>query len=86
MTAKKIGHIELICNKATISHFTKEKFENVRIPLPPKEEQEVIVSYLDSKCSEIDKLIALKQQKIETLKEYKKSLIFECVTGKKDIY
>ena len=34
----------------------------------------------------IDKLIALKQQKIETLKEYKKSLIFECVTGKKDIY
>ena len=86
MTAKKIGHIELICNKATISHFTKEKFENVRIPLPPKEEQEVIVSYLDSKCSEIDKLIALKQQKIESLKEYKKSLIFECVTGKKDIY
>lgn len=85
MTAKKIGHIELICNKATISHFTKEKFENVRIPLPPKEEQEVIVSYLDSKCSEIDKLIALKQQKIETLKEYKKSLIFECVTGKKEI-
>ena len=82
MTAKKIGHIDLICNKATISHFTKEKFESIRIPLPPIEEQQAIASYLDEKCSEIDSLIALKQQKIEALKEYKKSIIYEAVTGK----
>ena len=55
------------------------------MPLPSIFEQQIIASYLDSKCSEIDNLIAVKQQKIEMLKEYKKSLIFECVTGKKEI-
>ena len=52
------------------------------IPEPSFTEQQQIASYLDEKCSEIDSLIALKQQKIETLKEYKKSVIFETVTGK----
>lgn len=50
--------------------------------LPPYEEQCAIASYLDTKCHEIDTLISIKQQKIETLKEYKKSIIFEAVTGK----
>ena len=49
---------------------------------PPYEEQCAIASYLDTKCHEIDTLISIKQQKIETLKEYKKSIIFEAVTGK----
>jgi type I restriction enzyme S subunit len=62
-----------------------ERIKNLKMPLPSLFEQQIIASYLDSKCSEIDNLIAVKQQKIETLKEYKKSLIFECVTGKKDI-
>lgn len=44
-----------------------------------------IADYLDQKCSEIDELISIKQQKIEKLKEYKKSLIFECVTGKRKV-
>lgn len=85
MTAKAVGHIDLICNKATIPHFTKEKFENILIPLPPPTEQRTIADYLDRKCAEIDELIAIKQQKIEALKEYKKSVIFEYVTGKKEI-
>lgn len=55
------------------------------IILPPVEEQIAIATYLNKKCTEIDNLIAAKQQKIEMLKEYKKSLIFECVTGKKEI-
>lgn len=55
------------------------------IPLPPKEEQQPIIDYLDLKCSQIDKLIALKQQKIEKLQQYKKSLIYEYVTGKKEV-
>ena len=84
MTAKAKGQIELISNKATISHFTKEKFENLNIVLPPVDEQRAIASYLDTKCHEIDTLISIKQQKIETLKEYKKSIIFEAVTGKTD--
>lgn len=62
-----------------------ERIKNLKMPLPSLSEQQIIASYLDSKCSEIDNLIAVKQQKIETLKEYKKSIIFECVTGKKEI-
>jgi type I restriction enzyme S subunit len=62
-----------------------ERIKNLKMPLPSIFEQQIIASYLDSKCSEIDNLIAVKQQKIEMLKEYKKSLIFECVTGKKEI-
>ena len=43
-----------------------------------------IVNYLDNKCAKIEHAISLKQSKIEILKEYKKSLIYECVTGKRD--
>ncbi len=52
---------------------------------PSKEEQQAIVDYLDKKCSEIDSLIALKQDKIEHLKDYKKSIIYEYTTGKKEV-
>lgn len=53
--------------------------------LPPLYEQQVIVSYLDEKCADIDRLIEMKQQKIEKLKDYKKSVIYEAVTGKINI-
>lgn len=49
-------------------------------------EQEEIVEYLDGKCMEIDKLIDKKEKLIVELENYKKSLIYECVTGKKEIY
>jgi type I restriction enzyme S subunit len=55
------------------------------IILPPQEEQLSIASYLDEKCADIDHLIELKQQKIEKLKDYKKSVIYEAVTGKINI-
>lgn len=55
------------------------------ICVPPLTEQHQIADYLDNKCSEIDSLIAIKQQKIEELKDYKKSIIYEYVTGKKEI-
>ena len=58
---------------------------NFKILLPTKDEQHTIATYLDTKCSEIDSLIAIKQQKIETLKDYKKSVIYEAVTGKMSI-
>ena len=76
------GYVDYICNKATIPHFTKEKLSGTIIPIPPVSEQHAIATYLDTKCSEIDSLIAIKQQKIETLKDYKKSVIYEVVTGK----
>lgn len=64
---------------------TSSKVLNVSLPIPPLSEQQSIANYLDQKCSEIDELISIKQQKIEKLKDYKKSLIFECVTGKRKV-
>ena len=59
--------------------------EKLILSVPPLSEQQSIANYLDQKCSEIDELISIKQQKIEKLKDYKKSLIFECVTGKRKV-
>lgn len=53
--------------------------------LPPLEEQQAIADYLDEKCKDIDALISVRQSKIEALKEYKKSIIYEYVTGKKEV-
>lgn len=55
------------------------------IPVPPLPVQQAIATYLDEKTSQVDSLIALKQSKIESLKEYKKSIIYEYVTGKKRV-
>jgi len=57
----------------------------IECPLPPKDEQQEIVAYLDKKWAQIDRLIAIKQAKIEKLEQYKRSLIFEYVTGKKEV-
>ena len=54
------------------------------IIVPPLDEQDAIVEYLDSKSAQIDRLLALKQAKIDKLNEYKKSLIYEYVTGKRE--
>ena len=61
------------------------KLANLPYPLPPFEEQRQIADFLDQKCSEIDQTISEKQQQLETLAEYKKSLIYEYVTGKKEV-
>ena len=66
-------------------NINQEIVRNMIIPFPPIDEQRAIATYLDTKCSEIDSLIALKQAKIEELKEYKKSVIYEYVTGKKEV-
>ncbi|GFI50454.1 hypothetical protein IMSAGC020_01660 [Lachnospiraceae bacterium] len=62
-----------------------DKFLNFTIPIPPLEEQKEIATYLDGKCSEIDKLIAKKEELLADLESYKKSLIYEYVTGKKEV-
>ncbi|MBO6273075.1 restriction endonuclease subunit S [bacterium] len=58
---------------------------NLLVVRPPYAEQQQIAEYLDKKCSEIDKAIADKEQVIEKFTEYKKSLIYECVTGKRKV-
>ena len=60
-------------------------FIQIIIPYPPLEEQQQIADYLDSKCSEIDSLIADKKRQLDILADYKKSLIYEYVTGKKEV-
>lgn len=60
-------------------------FKNFLLPVPPFKEQQAIADYLDKKCAEIDALIATKREQLEKLAEYKKSLIYEYVTGKKGV-
>lgn len=62
-----------------------DKFLNFTVTVPPLEEQKEIADYLDKKCSQIDNLIGKKEQLITELETYKKSLIYEYVTGKKEI-
>ena len=61
------------------------EFKNIRIPCPPLEEQKRIADMLDEKCGEIDAVIADKERLIADLETYKKSLIFEVVTGKREV-
>lgn len=58
---------------------------SIECPFPAKDEQAQIVEYLNGKCEQIDRLITIKQAKIDKLSEYKKSLIYEYVTGKKEV-
>ena len=67
---------------STINQLTVNNFNSFEIPLPPKDEQEKIVEYIENKISKIDKLINLEQEYIKSLKEYKASLIDSVVTGK----
>ena len=60
-------------------------FNNFMVPVPPVEVQESIATYLDKKCTEINICIDDKQRQLEVLEEYKKSLIYEYVTGKKEV-
>lgn len=60
-------------------------FGNMYIPVPSLDEQRQIADYLDTKCAEIDSTIADKQHQLSILEQYKKSLIYEYVTGKKEV-
>ena len=60
-------------------------FKNIRIPVPPVEEQNAIVNYINIQSEQIDALISEKQSLIEDLQAYKKSLIYEVVTGKRRV-
>lgn len=69
----------------TIPTMSQTSISNFKIVLPSKSEQQKIVDYLDQKVSQIQKIIESKQQQINQLTEYKNSLIFEYVTGKKQV-
>lgn len=69
----------------TQGNIGKESLIRAKIVVPKLKEQTQIISYLDSKCSEIDAIIADKKRQLDILAEYKKSLIYEYVTGKKEV-
>ncbi len=64
---------------------TQKTLSNTYLILPPLDEQQEIADYLDNKCAAIEQIIADKKSQIETLDGYKKSLIYEYVTGKKEV-
>lgn len=82
---KSVGYLDLICNKATIAHFTKDKLLNSIFILSDASSQQKIIEFLDKKCPVIDAAIIEKVNLIIKLEEYKKSLIYEYVTGKKEV-
>ena len=61
------------------------KLRELPYTLPPKNEQDEIADFIDTKCAEVDAVITDKKAQLETLAEYKKSLIYEYVTGKKEV-
>ena len=61
------------------------KLREIYYVIPPLSEQEVIANFLDKKCAEIDSIIEDKKKQLEILEDYKKSLIYEYVTGKKEV-
>ena len=81
----KNKYVDVVCNKATIPHFTKEKVSYMPYPVFNRNERNEIANYLDVKCKQIDSLITEKESLINDLEAYKKSLIYEVVTGKRRV-
>ncbi|WP_443976900.1 restriction endonuclease subunit S [Treponema succinifaciens] len=79
---REIANISKVAAQPSLS---METIRKIKLCIPPFEEQKLIVDYLYPKCLSIDKTIEQKQELIVKLTEYKKSLIYECVTGKKEI-
>lgn len=77
--------LEVTNSKATIAHFTKDKFDELLVPIPPHAEQQSIAEFLDRETAKIDTLISKIHQIIELQKESRSALITAAVTGKMDV-
>lgn len=88
-----VGWFNVLCNRATIAHFTREKLAELRIPVPPTDEQRVIADLLDQKMAKIDKLVGMIARlagevsgtTVSLLREYRLAVIAAAVTGKIDV-
>ncbi len=82
-----LGHlaIDLYQTGGNREGMSADAIRNTPIPYAPLKEQKEIADHLDAKCAEIDKLIAKKEQLVKELESYKKSLIYEVVTGKREV-
>lgn len=79
-TANAASWFDILCNKATIAHFTRDKFISLRIPAPDFETQEKITEYLNQECFHIDTIINKQQHLIDLLEEKRISIISHAVT------
>lgn len=78
-------NINVVNTSTAVPMISQTQIGNFKICIPPRKEQDEIANYLDKKCDEIDKIILDKQTQIEKMEKYKKSLIYEYVTGKKRV-
>lgn len=78
-------YFEVLGSGTTFKEISLTSFSDFKVLFPPLSEQESIAKALDAKCAQIDSLISEKQSLIKDLAEYKKSLIFEAVTGKRRV-
>lgn len=79
------NELQRLSQGSNISNINQDLLSHIKIPLVDIQFQESVVDFLNKKCTAIDTAIEQKQKLIEKLTEYKKSLIYECVTGKKEI-
>lgn len=78
---KESGYVDIICNKATIAHLTKDKLSNLPMPYPPLGEQAEIATYLDVETARIDSLVNEKKNLCVLIEELRASIICEHITG-----
>ena len=83
----EVGKTQFTLTKigSALTHTSVSAVSDILSPVPSREEQYEIADYLDAKCAEIDGLIAKKEQLVKELEGYKKSLIYEVVTGKREV-
>ena len=79
------NELQRLSQGSNISNINQDLLSHIKIPLVEMRFQESVIDFLNKKCTAIDTAIEQKQKLIEKLTEYKKSLIYECVTGKKEI-
>lgn len=81
-----VGQVKIIMqDRVKMPKINQEELGNMRVYIAPDTEQKEIALYLDKKCAEIDSIIETKKKQLTVLDEYKKTIIFEYVTGKKEV-
>jgi len=85
MHMKSIEYFDSVCSKATLAHFTLDKFKAMPYPSVPESEQCAIVEKLDRETGQIDVIVDKTKASIKKLKEYRSSLIAAAVTGQIDV-
>ena len=85
LMASNAERMNFLSTGALQANLSRSAFEHLKVQFPPYSEQQEIAAYLDDKCGKIDALIAKKQQYLTEIESYKTSLIYEYVTGKKEV-